>query len=217
MGCQVLLTADSACIVRQIASKFVRYCCCLVRFRPSPPNPTAGALTISEGEGGHQPSHLNLNCAPKCALILVNRSWLLVACYALLVLDSAESACFLTHKTWPRWFEPYLWSQSSEGLEIKDFPLLDTSKTQPLFESIWNPCQPTNAQAFSALLRGNTHGVTTTSLSQRLRLQHSAAFAGSLSKAQTRTLVSHREFDMARSLSGLALRPGRVRRESKIG
>jgi hypothetical protein len=43
--------------------------------------------------------------------MLVDCWWQLVTYYALLVLDSAENACFFTHETWPRWFEPYLWSQ----------------------------------------------------------------------------------------------------------
>jgi hypothetical protein len=43
--------------------------------------------------------------------MLVDCWWQLVTYYALLVLDSAENPCFFPHKTWPRWSEPYLWSQ----------------------------------------------------------------------------------------------------------
>jgi len=45
---------------------------------------------------------------------------LLVLCYALLVLDSTEEACFFLHKTWPRWFEAYLWSQLSRVALYRD-------------------------------------------------------------------------------------------------
>jgi hypothetical protein len=40
----------------------------------------------------------------------------------------------------PKWFEPYLWSQSSAGLIIKDFLLSDRSKTTQVCTKLCTNC-----------------------------------------------------------------------------